>query len=119
MRKTRANDRSRLPDMLRAARIANQFVIVTEREIVERNVVLQSGLAKLIQDIGEAANRVTPELKTRHSRIPWKDIISMRNYLVHAYSEIDLDVLRGTAIEDLPPLISQLEAILSIEDTGE
>ena len=95
------------------------FVNVTERETVESNLVLQSGLAKIIQDIGEAANRVTSELQARHSHIPWKDIISMRNYLVHVYSNIDLDVLWDTVLEDLPPLIAQLEAILSEEDRSE
>lgn len=119
MRKSRANDQSRLHDMLHAARIANDFVNVTERETVESNVVLQSGLAKFIQDIGEAANKVTSELQARHSHIPWKDIISMRNYLVHVYSRIDLDVLWDTALEDLPPLIAQLEDILSTENPSE
>ena len=98
---------------------ANEFVNVTERETVESNLVLQSGLAKIIQDIGEAANRVTSELQARHSHIPWRDITDMRNYLVHVYGNIDLDVLWDTVLEDLPPLIAQLEAILSEEDRSE
>ena len=43
----------------------------------------------------------------------------MRNYLVHVYSNIDLDVLWDTVLEDLTPLIAQLEAILSEEDRSE
>ena len=45
-------------------------------------------------------------------------MIDMRNHLVHVYTDIDLDVLWKTAVEDLPPLISQLEAILSSEDAS-
>ena len=118
MPKIKRNDRSRLYDMLHAARIAKAFVDSTDREAVASNVVLQSGLAKLIQDIGEAANRVTSEFQWRHSHIPWRDMIDMRNHLVHVYTDIDLDVLWKTAVEDLPPLISQLEAILSSEDAS-
>ena len=117
MCKSQRNDRSRLLDMLHAARIVNTFVEGADREVVESNVVLQSGLAKFIQDIGEAANRVTSEFRARHSQIPWRDIVSMRNHLVHAYTDIDLDVLWDTALNDLPPLIAHLEAILSAENT--
>ncbi|MDE2637423.1 MAG: DUF86 domain-containing protein [Chloroflexota bacterium] len=116
MRKSPRNDRSRLHDMLHAARITKAFVDSTDRHAVESNVVLQSGLAKLIQDIGEAANRVTSEFQARHSHVPWRDMIDMRNHLVHVYTDIDFDVLWKTAVEDLPPLISQLETILEKED---
>ena len=116
MPKIQRNDRSRLQDMLHAARVAKAFVDSADREAVESNVVLQSGLAKLIQDIGEAANRVSSEFQARHSHIPWRDMIDMRNHLVHVYTDIDFDVLWKTAVEDLPPLISQLESILSSED---
>ena len=116
MPKIQRNDRSRLQDMLHAARIAKAFVDSADREAVESDVVLQSGLAKLIQDIGEAANRVSSEFQTQHSHIPWRDMIDMRNHLVHVYTDIDFGVLWNTAVEDLPPLISQLEAILGTED---
>lgn len=118
MRKSQRNDRSRLLDMLHAARTANTFAQGTDRQKVENNVVLQSGLAKLIQDIGEAANKVTSEFQALHSHLPWRDMIDMRNHLVHAYTDIDLDVLWKTAVEDLPPLIAQLESILSGDETS-
>ena len=45
-------------------------------------------------------------------------MIDMRNHLVHAYTDIDLDVLWKTAVEDLPPLIAQLESILAGDETS-
>ncbi|MDE2852738.1 MAG: DUF86 domain-containing protein [Chloroflexota bacterium] len=116
MHKSPRNDRSRLLDMLHAARIANAFAKDTDRQAVKNHLVLQSGLAKLIQDVGEAANRVTSEFQARHSCIPWRDMIDMRNHLVHVYTDIDFNVLWQTAVEDLPPLISQFEVILGTED---
>lgn len=119
MRKSQRNDRSRLLDMLHAARIANSFAEGTDRQAVANNLVLQSGLAKLIQDIGEAANRVTSAFQVRHTHIPWRDMVDMRQWLAHAYFKIDLNILWKTVQQDLPPLIAQLEAILSTEDASE
>ena len=45
--------------------------------------------------------------------IRWPAVIGMRHHLIHGYAEIDLDVLWGTLIDDLPPLIENLEAILA------
>jgi uncharacterized protein with HEPN domain len=47
-------------------------------------------LTRCIEVIGEAAARVSGELKASHPEVPWADIIGMRNRLVHAYFEIDL-----------------------------
>ena len=52
----------------------------------------------------------------KQPQIPWANIINMRNRLIHAYSDIDLDVLWKTVIEDLPPLIAELEKIILSEN---
>lgn len=117
MRKQLEEDLKRLKDMLYAARVASEFVANTELAKVEQNVVLQAGLSKFIQDIGEAANKVSTEYKANNPRIPWRDAIDMRNFLVHVYSEIDFGVVWDTAVNDLPPLITELEKILE-EDSN-
>jgi len=52
------------------------------------------------------------EFRQQHANIPWQDIVSMRNRLVHAYFDIDLDRVWDTMIEDLPRLISDLLQIV-------
>lgn len=116
MRKRLKEDLQRLNDMLYAARVASEFVANTDLRKVERNVVLQAGLSKFIQDIGEAANKVSAEFQANNPQIPWRDAIDMRNFLVHVYSEIDFGVVWDTAVIDLPPLISELEKILGEDD---
>ena len=61
---------------------------------------------------GEAAIYVTDERRQALPGIPWKNIIGMRNRLIHAYFDINLDILWKTVIEDLPPLIAELEKVL-------
>lgn len=49
-------------------------------------------------------------------QIPWMNIISMRNRLIHGYFDINLDIVWKTVVEDLPPLIAELEKIAPPED---
>lgn len=62
--------------------------------------------------VGEAASRIPREEQQRFPRIPWTDIVGMRNRLVHAYMETDLEVLWRTIQEDLPALIPLLDEAL-------
>ncbi len=62
--------------------------------------------------MGEAASRITPETRTETPDVPWAAITGMRNRLIHAYFDIDRDILWKTVIEEIPPLIALLTAIL-------
>lgn len=74
---------------------------------------LPDALIHLLSVIGEAANRVGVEARRDLSAIRWSEIIGMRNRLIHAYFDIDLDILWATVQEDLPPLIKALDEILA------
>jgi uncharacterized protein with HEPN domain len=65
-----------------------------------------------VETIGEAAARVSQEGQEKYAEIPWREVIGMRNRLVHGYDSVDLAVLWDTIELDLPPLIAQLEKIL-------
>ena len=69
----------------------------------------------MVEIIGEAAAKISPETKSRYPQIPWADIVGMRNRLVHGYFEIDLDRLWDTITDDLPPLVADLEKTLPDE----
>jgi len=67
---------------------------------------------KDIEIIGEAANQVSEEARTQFPDIPWADITGMRHRLVHAYFDINLEILWRTVQQDLPPLLVALEKAL-------
>ena len=71
----------------------------------------------LLSVIGEAASRVSPGTRSQLAAIAWADITGMKNRLVHAYFDINLDILWATVQDDLPDLITALEAALA-EPTG-
>jgi uncharacterized protein with HEPN domain len=68
-------------------------------------------LAHLVQIIGEAARRVSPEFRSRYPQVPWTEIIGMRNKVVHDYMDLDEDILRAVVKEDIPRLITELKKI--------
>lgn len=75
--------------------------------------MLVLSLVKSIEPIGEAASRVSPACQSKCPSIPWPEIIGMRNRLIHAYFDINLDIVWRTITEELPPLIVELEKALS------
>jgi uncharacterized protein with HEPN domain len=110
------SDRIRVQHMLDAAREALTFVRGRGKDDLRTNRMLALSLIKEIEIIGEAACKVSPELKQTLQPIPWADIVGMRNRLIHAYFEIDFDILWDTVTSALDPLILQLEMSLQRAD---
>jgi len=98
--------------MLDAAREALSFARDRTRSDLDRDRMLVLSLVKDIEIIGEAAYQVSPSSREQLPTLPWEDIIGMRHRLVHAYFDINLDILWKTVQEDLPPLIKTLEQAL-------
>ncbi len=106
------DDAVRLRHMLDAAREAESFAKNKTRGSLDTDRKLVLALIKSIEIIGEAAAKVTQKCREDLPQIPWPNIIGMRNRLIHAYFDINLDILWKTVTEDLPPLIAELEKIL-------
>jgi uncharacterized protein with HEPN domain len=109
------DDSIRLRHMLDAAREATSFATGHNRTSLDTDRQLTLALVKSIEIIGEAATKVTGEGQGQWPQIPWSNIVTMRNRLIHAYFDINLDILWKTITEDLPPLIAQLEKIVAPE----
>ncbi|MBI3323177.1 MAG: DUF86 domain-containing protein [Candidatus Omnitrophica bacterium] len=110
---SRRNDADSLRDMLDAAKEAVSFVRGKKRVDLDGDRKLVLALVRLVEIIGEAAGNVTKEFQAAHPEIPWPVIVGMRNRLAHAYFDIDLDRVWDTVKEDLPPLIAQLEKVVT------
>ena len=105
------DDTTRVRHMLDAAREALSFVEGITRADLDADRKTALSLVKCIEIIGEAAARVSEDLREAHSEIPWAAIVGMRNRLIHGYFDIDLDRVWDTVTNNLPPLISDLERI--------
>ncbi len=70
-------------------------------------------LVRLLEIIGEAANRVPADEQSLHPEISWAEIIGLRNRLIHGYDSIDLDILWQIVNQDMEPLIESLQSIIA------
>jgi uncharacterized protein with HEPN domain len=111
----RKDDEIALRHMLEGARQALDFAGNETRASLDSDRKLEFALVKAIEIVGEAACKVSANCCETLPQIPWSNIIGMRNRLIHAYFDINLDILWKTITEDLPPLIAELEKILESE----
>jgi uncharacterized protein with HEPN domain len=109
------DDQIRLRHMLEAARDVMSFAEKRTREDLDNDRQLELALVKAIEVIGEAATKLTKQCRDKSPQIPWDSIIGMRNRLIHAYFDVNRDILWSTVEDDLPPLIVELERILGSE----
>jgi uncharacterized protein with HEPN domain len=108
----RKADRVRLQHMLDAANEALTFIQGKVRSDLDSDRMLVLSLIRELEIIGEAASNVSRETRSLSSGIPWQDIAGMRNRLIHAYFDVDLDIVWSTVTKDLPVLKAELEKIL-------
>jgi uncharacterized protein with HEPN domain len=104
-------DQTRIRHMLEASRSVARFIAGRQREDLDADEMLRFALIRAIEIIGEAASKVSPTTRQVMPDIPWREAIGIRNRLIHAYFDLDLDVLWKTATEAVPALMKQLEAV--------
>lgn len=68
-----------------------------------------------LEIIGEAARHVPAEIRAQHSDLPWVEMLTMRNIVIHEYHGVNLRIIWQTVKEDLPPLLPRLKRILEDE----
>lgn len=105
------DDLVRLRHMQDSAKEAVELIQGKSRSDLDTNRVLSLALVRLLEILGEAANRVTTATRQENPNIPWSQIVSLRHRLIHGYDTINLDILWKILTDDLPLLIAQLEKI--------
>lgn len=107
-----------LNDIVEAADHIAEFIEGTDFEAFQKSEILRSAVVQKLSIIGEAAARVSEEVKTRHPFVPWPQIIAFRNILIHAYFGIDWDVVWRSAKNRCPVLREQIASIIAAESGG-
>jgi len=115
----RDDDTLRLRHMLDDARTARRLARGRGRADLEDDESLSLALIRAVEVIGEAAARVSPTTQVLYADIPWRQIVGTRNRLIHGYDAVDHDVLWDIIELDLPPMIQQLQDILTVEGGDE
>jgi uncharacterized protein with HEPN domain len=109
------HDRVRLRHIVDALNAAMRFVEGRKRSDLDADDMLLFALVRAIEIVGEAASKVTAETRAEMADLPWASIVGMRNRLIHAYFDINRDILWTTVAEAVPALAERLKTYLDEE----
>jgi uncharacterized protein with HEPN domain len=102
----------RVEDILDAIAEIDAFIAGMELETFRSDFKTIRAVELNLIIIGEAASRIPDDFQATHSEIPWSFMKAMRNQLVHAYFNVDAQVLWDTVQDDLPPLKIALKQLV-------
>ena len=114
-----SRDQGRLEDILKYAQNVELITEGISFEKFTNDIRIYYSVMKNVEVIGEAANMLTRHFRETHTELPWRQIVSMRNVLVHGYAQIsDIDLWQ-TATNDIHPLSEQVKRYLKEIDWDE
>ena len=109
------HEASFLMDILAAASRIEAITASTSEASFHNDEVLPAAMMYHLTVIGEAINRLSRELKERHPDVPWQQIVAVRHRIVHAYFDLDWQILWHAATDEIPQLRKQISGILKSE----
>lgn len=107
-------DRVYLLDILEAAKLAVSYIENKSKDDFLNDIQCQDAVIRRLEIIGEAARRIEDDTRATFPYLPWREMIGMRNIMIHEYDDIDFDTVFKTVQKDLPSLIESLEKILKL-----
>ncbi len=114
--KAEDRDLALLWDMRGFAREAHALVRRVTFERLDGDSMRKHALERVLELLGEAARRVSPEFRGRHAQIDWRALVGQRNVLAHDYGEINHRRLYGTTRRIVPLLLADLDRILGDQE---
>lgn len=109
------HESSFLKDILSACLRIDAIVAATSEELFLKDEVLTAAVLHHLTVIGEAISRLSNELRGRWPEVPWRQIIAVRHRIVHAYFDLDWQILWDSSTGDIPELRRQVLEILATE----
>ncbi len=102
-----------LLDMVGAMKAIAEFVEGKDFNDYLGDLLLRSAVERQLEILGEAANRLRPAFREKHSAVDWSNVVGLRNVIIHQYDEIDYENIWEIATARVPHLLSQIEPLLS------
>lgn len=110
-----SRDEAYLLDILESAKIALDYVLGKDWDEFYEDIQCQDAVIRRIEIIGEAARRVSPTTRQAYPHLPWREMTSMRNLVIHEYDVVDIRQVWETVQNKLPLLIEELSKIIPPE----
>lgn len=97
-----------LKHILNSCQTIARYISGMSFDVFSKDEKTIDAVARQLQIIGEAANQMSKDGRSALPAIPWPDIISMRNRIIHEYFGVDLETVWSTITEDIPILKKQI-----------
>ena len=91
-----------LEEIIKFCSKINRYIKDMDKEEFQKNELVIDAVLRNVELIGEASKRLPEDLKTDNPQIPWKKIIGLRNIVIHAYSDVDLDIIWDITTKNIP-----------------
>jgi uncharacterized protein with HEPN domain len=111
-------DRLYLNDIIEALDHIGAFIGKAGFEEFLKSELVRSAVVQKLAIIGEAAARISDELRSQYPQVPWSQIVAFRNILIHAYFGIDWDEVWQVVVVRCPALREQVVRILTAQSDG-
>jgi uncharacterized protein with HEPN domain len=108
-------DRLYLLDIIEAADRVAVHLGERDREGFLADVTRQAAVLHEPTIIGEAAGRLSEQLRQAHAGVSWAKIVAFRNLVVHEYFGLDWEIVWNTATELVPELRRQVASVVNAE----
>jgi uncharacterized protein with HEPN domain len=109
----------RLLDIRDAALTAQRFAQGLQHETFRDDEKTVYAVVRALEIIGEAAKGIPQTVRLQAPEIPWRDMCGIRDKVIHDYSNVDLEIVWRTIVEDLPTLVVQIDELIRIVEKHE
>jgi uncharacterized protein with HEPN domain len=106
-------DEIRLRHILDAIGYIEKFSAGKTKDDIYKDDMYRFSVERQLEIIGEAANNLSPSLTSKNTDVPWPQIRSFRNFIVHEYFGLDLELIWNVLTVHIPPFKLQIEKILA------
>lgn len=79
-----------------------------------KNSLIQDGVIRQLEVMGEASRNLSEDIRNEYPHIPWRQMISLRNRMIHAYFNVNLQIIWEIVHGDIPYLKQETKRVLEI-----
>jgi len=79
-----------------------------------KNSLIQDGVIRQLEVMGEASRNLSEDIRNEYPHIPWREMISLRNRMIHAYFNVNLQIIWEIVHGDIPNLKKDIKYVLEV-----